>query len=85
MADEEELAPLKLSPWDLDKPFDLGRAYSGSELPVLYGLLAPLQATADRATPPLVATSPALLHDYSRDHQVRCLSLLFFSMPAITS
>lgn len=60
--DQQDLAPTKA--WDLDVPLDFGRADSGSDLPSFDGLLTSLQATRERGTPPLVATSPALLEDY---------------------
>ncbi|KAK9917189.1 hypothetical protein WJX75_001698 [Coccomyxa subellipsoidea] len=52
-------------PWEREVSFDLGRAYSGSDLPNFGGLIAPVGTTPDRATPPLVPASPAFLEDYS--------------------
>ena len=59
--DHQDLAPT--SAWDLDVPFVLERADSMSELPTFQDLLTALQDTPERETPPLVASSSALLED----------------------
>ncbi len=53
--------------WDLDVPFVLERADSMSELPTFQDLLTALQDTPERETPPLVASSSALLEDGGGD------------------
>ena len=70
--DHHDLAPTKV--WDLDVPLVLGRADSGSDLPTFEGLLTPLQATPERGSPPLVATSPALMEDCCNKAKPICTS-----------